>query len=91
MATPTRKKKRRVIDWEKIAADADIPILPVRRGATTKEIYAAAHRAFTAADLQKYTVIEEGIPMRMVLAEMEAIDREYAKNRRRTSKNGRPR
>jgi len=36
-------------------------------------IYSQARREFTAADLQKYTVVEKGVPAEKVLAEMEAI------------------
>jgi len=54
----------------------DIPRLYVRKGATLKEIYAAARKQFTAADLQKYTVDEPMVPMKKVLAQMEAIQKE---------------
>jgi hypothetical protein len=47
-----------------------IPILRVKRDASLKAVSAAAHRAFTAADLQQYTEIEEGIPTQEVLAEL---------------------
>ena len=50
-----------------------IPLLRVKKGARLKEIYAAARRAFTAADLQKFTEIEEGVPAEQVVAELEAI------------------
>ena len=36
-------------------------------------LYAKARQEFTAADLQKYTVIEKGIPLEKVIAEMESI------------------
>jgi hypothetical protein len=49
-----------------------IPVLRVRKGASLKTIYAAARKAFTAADLQKYTEIEEGIPAEQVLRDLEA-------------------
>jgi hypothetical protein len=69
-----------------------IPILRVKKGDSLKTIYAKARKAFTAADLQKYTVIEEGIPADQVLAEMEAIIREEtAKRRRKKVTNGRSR
>jgi hypothetical protein len=66
-----------------------IPILRVKKGASLKAIYAAARRAFTAADLQKYTEIEEGIPAQQVLADLEAVDREETQKRSGKSKNGR--
>jgi hypothetical protein len=39
-------------------------------------LYAKLRAEFTAADLQKYTEVEEGIPAEQVLAEMEAIHRQ---------------
>jgi hypothetical protein len=79
-----RKKRPTKVKEEKERNDA-IPILQVKRGASLKALYAAARRAFTAADLQKYTEIEEGIPVRQVLAELEAVDREETGKRRRKS------
>ncbi len=61
----------------------DIPRLYVRKGATLKEIYAQIRREFTAADLQKYTVDEPMVPMKKVLAQMEAIEKEGARKRKR--------
>jgi hypothetical protein len=49
--------------------------------AELKQIYAQAHKEFTAADLQKYTVIEKGIPAEKVLAKLEAIHRQYSKKK----------
>jgi hypothetical protein len=46
-----------------------------------KALYAKMRRKFTAADLQKYTEIEEGIPARQVLAEMEEIHRKATQKR----------
>jgi hypothetical protein len=40
-------------------------------------LYAKARRQFTAADLQKYTVIEKGIPLERVIADMEKIQKNY--------------
>jgi hypothetical protein len=42
-----------------------------------KAIYAKSRREFSAADLQKYTVIEKVIPMEKVIKEMEKIQRNY--------------
>ena len=53
-----------------------LPVLKVRKGATLKEIYAAARKAFTAADLQRFTEDEPMVPAEQVLAEMEAIHQE---------------
>ena len=68
-----------------------VPILRIKKGDSLKTIYAKARKAFTAADLQKYTEIEEGFPARQLLAELEAIDREEKKKRKRKPKNGRSR
>ncbi len=40
-------------------------------------IYAKSRREFSAADLQKFTVIEKGIPLENIIAEMEKIQRNY--------------
>ena len=40
-------------------------------------IYAKSRRDFSAADLQKFTVIEKGIPLEKIIAEMEKIQRNY--------------
>lgn len=42
-----------------------------------KAIYAKSRREFSAADLQKYTVIEKGIPFEKVIKEMEKIQKTY--------------
>jgi len=59
--------------------DDKIPILYIKKGDSLKTIYAKVRRAFTAADLQKYTEIEEGIPFEQILAEVEAIQAEPEK------------
>jgi hypothetical protein len=46
-------------------------------------VYARVRREFTAADLQKYTEVEEGIPAAQVLAELEAIHSKEARKRRK--------
>ncbi len=61
----------------------DIPRLYVRKGATLKEIYAQIRREFSAADLQKYTVDEPMVPMKKVLAQMEAIEKEGTRKGKR--------
>ena len=57
-------------------------IIRVKDTDDDKIIYAKALRAFTAADLQKFTEIEPGIPAEQVVAEMEAIDREETEKRK---------
>jgi hypothetical protein len=41
------------------------------------EAYALARAAFTAEDLQRYTEVEEGVPMEEFLKELEAIQRRF--------------
>ena len=45
-------------------------------------IYDKSRREFSAADLQKFTEIEEGIPFQEVIAELEKIHRETTKRKR---------
>ena len=52
-----------------------------KRSKEEEELYAKMRKKFTAADLQKYTVIEKGIPIEEVLAEMERIQREESRKR----------
>jgi len=42
-----------------------------------KAPYARMRREFTAADLQKYTVIEKGVPLDKVIAQMEKIHQKH--------------
>jgi hypothetical protein len=77
MNRPSGKKRRPSKN-----TNGGIPILRVKKDASLKEIYAAARRAFTAADLQKFTEIEEGIPAEQVLAELEAIYQEETRSRK---------
>jgi hypothetical protein len=60
--------------------------IPYLRGVTTaddlKTIYAAAREQFTAADLQRYTEIEEGVPAEQVLTDLEAIDRQKSQRKK---------
>ena len=58
-----------------------IRILRVKDTDDLPTIYAKLRKAFTAADLQKFTEIDEGIPAEQILAELEAIDREETKKR----------
>lgn len=66
-----------------------IPILKIKKGDSLKTIYAKFQKAFTAADLQKYTEIEEGIPARQLLEELEALDRRSLPKNRKKPKNDR--
>ena len=40
-------------------------------------IYAQSRKEFSAGDLQKFTEIEEGIPLEKVIAEMERVQKTY--------------
>jgi len=57
------------------------------KGSRSKEdqklqaLYAKMRKKFSAADLQRYTEIEEGVPARKVLAEMEEIHRRIQRKR----------
>ena len=64
----------------------EIPILKVRKGATLREIYARIREEFTAADLQKFTEIDEGIPAEQVLARMEKVHQRYSPKKKRSAK-----
>jgi hypothetical protein len=46
-------------------------------------LYAKMRQQFTAADLQKYTEIEPGIPLENVIAEMEEIHRRIHSSKRK--------
>jgi hypothetical protein len=61
-----------------------IPILKIKKGDSLKTIYAKVRRAFTAADLQKFTEIEKGIPARQLLKELEAVDRKSLRKKIRS-------
>lgn len=50
-----------------------------------RAIYDKIRREFTAGDLQKYTVIEKGIPAEKVIAELEKIHKEETRKKRRKS------
>ena len=47
-----------------------------------KAIYAKSRKEFSAADLQKYTVNEKGVPIEKVLAELEVAHREFMRKRK---------
>ncbi len=80
-ATPKRKPTKK-------PKPEPIPRLYIRKGDSLKTIYAKFRKAFTAADLQKYTVTEEMFPVLPLLEELEAADRAWQAKRKR-KKNGR--
>jgi hypothetical protein len=47
--------------------------LRVKKGDDLKTIYAKVKRSFTAADLQSFTEIDEGIPAEEILEKLEAM------------------
>ena len=68
------------------ARNGGIPILRVKKGDSLKKIYAKARKAFTAADLQKYTEIEEGIPFGQIIADVDLVQREWEQKKKKQSK-----
>jgi hypothetical protein len=54
-------------------------------GATLREIYKKYREEFSAADLQQYTELEEGIPADEILAELEAIQQKATHKRQTKS------
>lgn len=42
-----------------------------------KQAYSLARRAFTADDLQKFTELDEGVPLDLFIAELEKIQEEH--------------
>jgi len=46
-----------------------------------KAIYEWSRKRFSAADLQKFAVVEKTVPLRRVIAEMEEIHRKITKNK----------
>jgi hypothetical protein len=61
----------------------EVPRLVVPKNATLRQIYARARAEFTAADLQKYTEIESMVPAEQLLAELEAINAEETRKRKK--------
>jgi hypothetical protein len=62
----------------KILRPEEITTFPPFRELSPEELqqaYALARAAFTAADLQRYTEVDEGIPFEMVLAELEEAEK----------------
>jgi hypothetical protein len=54
---------------------------PGKKDKELQAIYDRVRREFSAADLQKYTEIEKGIPLEKVIADMEAIQRRLTRKR----------
>ncbi|HEV3083833.1 MAG TPA: hypothetical protein VGY66_28890 [Gemmataceae bacterium] len=67
--------------------DAAIRTLRIKKGDDLKTIYAKVRKSFTAADLARYTDVDEPMyPTEKLLTELEAIDREESQKRKRKAK-----
>ena len=67
----------------KILRPEDVTIFPEIRELTPEELaeaYRLARESFTAADLQRYTELDEGIPADKVLTEMEEAQKQFDQN-----------
>lgn len=60
---------------------SDGPVIRPNSDEDLRAIYAKYKKEFSAADLQKYTEIEEGVPMEQVIAACEAIHRQETEKR----------
>jgi hypothetical protein len=59
-----------------------VRVLRVKKGESLKSINAKLREALTAADLQRYTEIDEGVPMEKVIADLRAIQRDETQKRK---------
>jgi hypothetical protein len=59
-----------------------VPVLLVKKGASRRAIMAQFKKEFSAADLQKYTTIEDTIPFRQIVAEVEKIQRQNSSKKK---------
>jgi hypothetical protein len=57
--------------------------LRIKKTDDLKAIYAKVKRSFTAADLQQYTVNEEGVPADQVVAELHALAKIVPRKRKK--------
>jgi len=57
--------------------------LRVKKTDDLKTIYAKVKRAFTAADLQQYTVNENGVPADQVVAELQELAKTAPRKRKK--------
>jgi hypothetical protein len=58
--------------------------LQIKRGDDLRTIYAKAKKAFTAADLQQFTEIDQGLPAEQLLAELEALAKKPKAKRKKS-------
>ena len=62
----------------------NIPVLIVPKHATLKQLYKIFKANFTAADLQKYTDLDESmVPADQVLSDLEAIHIQESRKRKK--------
>ena len=54
----------------------------MKKGESRKSIYAKARKAFSAADLQRYTVEEQMFPAAELLKEFEEADKKVVRKRK---------
>lgn len=89
------EKKRKADFWENVTMAKKkrepVPILWIKKGDSLKTIYAKARQAFSAADLQRFTVVEKGIPVAEVIAELEKLDRQDKQRGKGKPRNARKR
>jgi hypothetical protein len=68
----------------KILRLSEVSYLPASRNLTPEELaeaYRLARESFTAADLQKYTELDPGIPADVFLAELQQILEQNGENK----------
>jgi hypothetical protein len=58
--------------------------LKVKKGDDLKTIYAKVKRSFTAADLQRFTEEQKGIPAEEVLAKLDEFARQPTRKRKKS-------
>jgi hypothetical protein len=71
----------------KVLRPEQVTKFPAIRDLTPEELaeaYRLAREAFTAADLQKYTEVEQGVPAEDVLREMEELQKQSDAKRNRS-------
>ena len=59
------------IPWDKIEFDRELSPEEL------KEVYALARASFTAADLQRYTELDEGVSFEEFVVELEAAQQQF--------------
>jgi hypothetical protein len=83
VGTGRDKKQARVKNNSKAEKYRPVPILRVNKDDDLKTLYAKVRKAFTAADLQRYTQDEPMMPAEELLREFEALDRKTRKRKQK--------